>query len=146
MSDAGYEFLDDVAIADIAFRAWGDTLAEVFRQAGRATAAVMVDDLDTIAARERREVALDDTDADMLLLDFLQELIFYKDADRLFLLPESVTIDRREGGYRLAATLAGESIDPDRHPTNADVKAVTLHRFRLERRGGRWEAEVVLDV
>lgn len=145
--NAGYEFLDEIAIADIALRAWGGTLSDVFRQTARATAEVMVDDLDTIAPHERREVRLSGDDVEMLLFDFLQELIFYKDAEGLILLPEQVDVSESDGGHQLQATLVGEVIDPTRHPTSADVKAVTMHRFAL-RRGddGLWRTDVVLDI
>ena len=43
-----YEFLDDVATADVAFRAWGETLEETFVAAATAVIHVMVENLDAI--------------------------------------------------------------------------------------------------
>jgi len=43
-----YEFLEDVAIADIAFRAWGKDLEQLFLTAGDATINVMIENLDSI--------------------------------------------------------------------------------------------------
>ena len=40
----------------------------------------------------------------------------------------------------------GEGIDRQRHPLLVDVKAVTLHRFRVALEDGAWRATVVLDV
>jgi len=40
-----YEFLEDVAIADIAFRAWGTNLEELFKAAGDAVINTMIDNL-----------------------------------------------------------------------------------------------------
>jgi len=37
-------------------------------------------------------------------------------------------------------------MDFRRHLFRADVKAVTLHRFRLEKSDEGWEAFVILDV
>jgi len=142
----GYEFLDDIAIADIAFRAWGDSLEAVIEQAARATTHVMVDDLDSVQLRETRRVRLEGEQTDMLLFDFLQELIYYKDAERLFLLPREVTVEKHGSAWRLEAELAGEPIDDARHPTNADVKAVTFHRFQVAQTATGWEATVVLDI
>lgn len=143
---SGYEFAEGIAIADVAFRAYGPHLEAVFEQAARATLAVMVDDLDRIAFTERRDVVLTANDAELLLFDFLQELIYYKDAEELLLLPESVEIDETAHGCELRARLGGEPIDRERHPLNADVKAVTMHRFALRRRPERAEATVVLDI
>lgn len=144
----GYRFLEDVAIADVDFQAWGPDLAAVFRQAALATAETMVDDLTTVRAREQREVTLRANSAERALFDFLQELIYYKDTEGLILRPEAVRVTEEATGegFGVTAILAGETIDPERHPLNADVKAVTMHRFRLETTPQGWEAEAVLDV
>jgi SHS2 domain-containing protein len=142
----GYVFLEDIAIADVAFRAYGESLPAVFEQAARATVETMIDDLDSLALDTERRITLEETDPEMLLLDFLQELIYFKDAEELLLLPGELRIDEHDGRYRLTAALAGEPIDPARHRLNADVKAVTMHRFALERTDRGWQATVVLDI
>ena len=40
----------------------------------------------------------------------------------------------------------GEPIDPQRHRLRVDVKAVTLHRFSIEKTAQGWEATVILDI
>lgn len=141
-----YRYLDDIATADVAFEATADTLADLFVAAADATMNVMVDDLETVEGRERRPIRVSSEAADMLLFEFLQELIFYKDAERLLLRVPRVAIERRDGGYRLEAEGAGEAIDTQRHGTGVDVKAVTLHRFRVEETPQGWRASVVLDI
>lgn len=141
-----YEFLDDIAIADVAFRAWGPDLDSLFARAAEAITAVMVDDSSSVRASERRTVALAEEDAEMLLFELLQALIYYKDAEELLLLPEAIHVRERGGGFSLEATLVGEPIDRARHPLNADVKAVTLHRFSVQPADDGWAATVVLDV
>ncbi len=80
-----YRYLEDIATADVAFEAWGDTLEEMFVAAADATMNVMVSDLDTIARVEYRTLQATAEELDMLLFELLQELIFYKDAERLLL-------------------------------------------------------------
>lgn len=145
-TDAGYRYLDDIAVADVAFEAVAPDLSDLFTQAARATTEVMLDNPADLAMREHRSIALREEAVDMLLFDFLQELIYYKDADRLLLLPEQVDVTQDEDGYRLTAELGGEPIDPPRHQLNADVKAVALYRFRVEPMDTGWRATVVLDV
>ena len=84
--------------------------------------------------------------AGLLLFAFLQEFIYYKDARRMLLRASSIAIAEEEGTLKLRAVARGEEIDPDRHPMVVDVKAVTLHRFAVEHRGGVWRATVVLDI
>lgn len=130
----------------MAFEAWGDTPEETFVSAGDATMNVMVDALDAIAARESRSIAIECDALDMLLFELLQELIYYKDAEELLLRLHSLRIENREGSYHLRAEAHGEKIDRARHPLNVDVKAVTLHRFAVEKTPTGWRAAVILDI
>jgi SHS2 domain-containing protein len=141
-----YEYLPDIAIADVAFRAWSDTLEGLFTAAADATMNVMVGDLETIAGREIRPLRVSNAELDLLLFELLQELIFYKDAEKLLLRVKSLEIRRLQDGYELIAEARGEELDPARHDLIVDVKAVTLHRFRVDRTPAGWEAEVILDI
>lgn len=141
-----YEFLEDVATADIAFRAWGNDLEETFIAAGDAVMNVMIEELETLQLREERRLTLDNDALDMLLFDFLQALVYYKDAEQLMLRVSHVRIDHRDDRYQLEAVARGEKLDPNRHRTRVDVKAVTLHHFNLEQTPHGWEASVILDI
>jgi SHS2 domain-containing protein len=141
-----YAYLDDIAMADLAFRAWGQTVEETFLAAAEATMHAMVEDLATIVPRQQRTFELHDTQLDLLLLQFLQELLFYKDAQRLLLRVNEVHITAQEQDFALQARAAGEPLDPARHALGADVKGVTLHRLQVVQTPNGWEATVVLDV
>ena len=141
-----YQFLEDIAIADIAFSAWGKDLQETFIAAADATMNVMVEDLDSIQPLEKREVRLQNEALDMLLFDLLQELIYYKDSEKLMLRIHQIKIKRDDGLHVLEAIALGEKLDPNRHHTRVDVKAVTLHRFELVETDQGWKAAVILDI
>jgi SHS2 domain-containing protein len=141
-----YEYLEDIGTADIAFEATGRDLPELFTAAADATMNVMIENLDAIEPRETREIELTNDNIDMLLFDFLQELIYFKDAERLLLRIREVQIDEKEEKYFLNATAAGEPLDAGRHQQRADVKAVTLHDFRVEKSEGGWKATAILDI
>ncbi len=141
-----YRYREDVAPADAAFEAWGATLAELFVAAADATTNTMAENLEAIEDRQRRSIRLEEKSADLLLYRLLEELIFLKDAEGLLLRVTAVRIDRRDGFLILEAEARGEPLDPLRHRLQADVKAVTLHRLRVGRTAGGWEASVVLDI
>lgn len=141
-----YEFLEDVATADIAFHAWGKDLEELFIAAGDATLNVMIDNLDAIALTETRTFSLENDELDMLLFNFLQEFIYYKDSELLLLRAQQVEISEKDGVYQLNAVTKGEKLDSDRHQQRVDVKAVTLHQFQLEKTDDGWTAMVILDI
>jgi protein archease len=141
-----YRYLEDVGTADIAFEATGRDLAELFSDAADATTNVMIDNIDAIQLRETRRIQLTNDNIDMLLFDFLQELIFLKDAERLLLRIRALLIDRKDEIYFLTATAEGEPLDAERHHQRADVKAVTLHNFSVEQTEDGWKAKVLLDI
>src|SRR6266404_2829071 len=141
-----YKFLEEIGTADIAFEATGHDLPELFSDAADATMNVMIDNLDGIEPRETRHIELSNDQIDMLLFDFLQELIYFKDAERLLLRVRHVRIDEKDGNYFLKAETAGEPLDATRHHQRADVKAVTLHGFSVEKEDGDWKARVLLDI
>ena len=141
-----FEYRGDIAHADVAFNAWGKTLEELFSEAAQATMKVMVENLSAVRQSEAVQIKLDQSNEEMLLFDFLNELIFYKDARRLILLPSQITITRAGERCTLEATLEGEEIDASRHQLSTDVKAVTMLRFEVSRVAEGWRASVVLDV
>jgi SHS2 domain-containing protein len=141
-----YHYLEEIGTADIAFEATGRDLPELFSGAADATMNVMIDNLDAIEPRETRQIELSNDEIDMLLFDFLQELIYFKDAERLLLRVRDVRIEQRDEKYFLKAEAAGEPLDAARHHQRADVKAVTIHDFSVEKENDRWKATVLLDI
>ena len=101
--------------------------------------AELAGDADGPAASVEVEVEVDGDDHALLLVEWLSELIYLSEAERL--VPERTTSLNLEGG-KLRATVEGRRGRP-RHL----VKAVTLHRLELRRDDMvGWRARVVLDV
>src|SRR6058998_3342475 len=99
-----YRYLEEIGTADIAFEVTGCDLAALFSGAADATMNVMIDNLDAIEPRETRQIELSNDKIDMLLFDFLQEFIYFKDAELLLLRIREVQIDEKEDAYSLNAT------------------------------------------
>jgi SHS2 domain-containing protein len=114
--------------------------------AADATMNVMIDNLDAIEPRETRHIELMNDKLDMLLFDFLQEFVYFKDAERLLLRVHEVSIHENDGKFSLNAKTAGEPLHAARHHQRADVKAVTLHNFSVEKQDDGWKARVLLDI
>ncbi|MFZ2948307.1 MAG: archease [Desulfuromonadaceae bacterium] len=141
-----FRFNDEISAADVAFEAWGETQEELFIASAAALLRTMAEAPERVERQQKLTIRLEHEELDMLLFSFLQELIFHKDARRLLLHADTVTLEEREGSFRLKATLSGEQIDAGRHRLLVDVKAVTLHRFKVEFGNNLWKAVVVLDV
>jgi len=141
-----FRFVDELSTADVAFEAWGATLEELFISAAAALLATMTAVPEQVMRREERTFRMEHEELDLLLLLFLQELIFCKDARRLLLHADRVQLVERDGLFHLEALVNGEQVDANRHCLLVDVKAVTLHRLQLQFENGIWKAVVVLDV
>mgnify|MGYP001086397226 CR=1 FL=1 len=138
--------LEGLTRADLAFRAEEAELEELFRTAWRATLRVMLPDPSTLRPEVERSIRLSNAALDLLLFDFLNELLYIKDAEGLLLDLGRLRVGGAAGGYLLEAEACGQAADPARHELGADVKAVTLHRLAVERTPRGWQATVVLDV
>jgi len=148
-----YRFVDDLTVADVAFEARGTSLEELFCSAWQATLRVMIENPSALADSESRTIALEEQSLDLLLYNFLQELIYYKDAENLLLRIDDCRIQFREqeegaleGSARLEARVSGQTVDSEAHRLGTDVKAVTFYNFSLHRDDLGWRATVVLDV
>lgn len=132
--------------ADLAVAITGKGLEEVLRTAALALWSISWD-LRRVRPRERYEVAAEGSDAETLLVNFLNELIFRHEADRVVWRElESLVVEERPGGaLQVQAAAVGEPIRPG-HGLRREVKAATLHGLRIERRGGELAAQVVFDL
>lgn len=139
------EFLDAVT-SDLAFVARGATREAVFAAAAEAVLAATVEDPATVGASFELEVELEEPDVELLLLAFLNELVYRRDAQRTLLRVGELHLALEPGAARLRARLVGDTIDPARHRLALDVKAATAHGLRLRPVEGGWEARVTLDV
>ena len=142
-----FTFLDDVALADAAFDAGGDSPDELFVAAAMAVIETLADPA-TVAAVWHREIRLQAPDLASLLFDWLSEIVYLKDAEAGVFRNATAVVseDRPHGGWQVRGTLSGEAIDPSRHALRADVKAVTKHLYQVRQDDGRWTARVVLDI
>jgi len=141
---AHFEFVEG-ATSDLAFVAHAPTLDDLFAAASEALLAASVENPDAVASSEQQTLALEEPDLELLLLRFLNELVFLRDARGLLLRARHVRVSAGSPAH-LEASLEGEPLDPGRHVLAADVKAATAHGLRVEREGEGFRASVTVDV
>src|SRR5918992_3235888 len=105
-----YEFVDELTVADIAFRAWGHDVEETFVAAADAGMNAMVEDLEAIQPQETRVLNVEHEALDLLLFNFLQELVYYKDAEQLLLRVQELRLASDSPPYAMHASMVGEPI------------------------------------
>lgn len=120
-----FRFLEEIALADIAFEAEGESVEEVFRGATQAILETMANPT-TVSGGWERAIERSDVDPSALLFDWLSEVVYWKDA--------------------AGVVLIGAPVDQQAQELHADVKGVTKHLYELKPTGGCWKVRVVLDV
>ena len=140
-------FLEDIAIADAAFEARGDTLAELFEGATQAMIELMVDP-QTVSRGWRQEIRLSERDTAELLFDWLSHLVFLKDAESVVFREAQISLhyDEVEPEWHLHGVVFGETIDSSHQSLRSDIKAVTKYQYSVVQNHGQWVARVVLDL
>ncbi len=136
-----YEPLEHTAEAGIIAR--GATLAEAFANAAEGMYALIVE-LDGVEERETRQVTLEGTGAEALLVDWLLELVFLTETEGLVF--RRFQVDELSE-TRLRARAWGERFDPERHRSyNVMVKAVTQYMLEIAQEDGGYRVQVLFDI
>jgi SHS2 domain-containing protein len=139
MSTAHWEHFEHDA--DIGVRGIGPTLASAFEQAALAMSAIITD-LSLIKASEEVVIHCEEADVALLLVDWLNALIFQMATRKLLFSRFEVNI---EGG-RLTATARGEPIDTEKHQPAVEIKGATYTELVVEEHTGQFVAQCVVDV
>jgi len=128
--------------ADIGVRGIGADQTEAFIQAAIALTAVITDPRH-VEKRSMLEIDCEAPDAELLLVDWLNALI-YAMASRHMLFSE-FELDITTGG--LHARVWGEPIDRKKHRPVVEIKGATYTTLKVARKeNGEWVAQTVVDV
>ncbi len=126
-------------------RARADTLAELFAQTALGMMHIVTDA--PVAARDSVEVACAAAEPDLLLVDWLNALVFEMATRRMLFGVFEVHIEERAGQYQLAARARGEPVDVARHQPAVEVKGATFTALDVHQcEDGDWFAQCVVDV
>ncbi len=136
----GYELFPHGA--DVGVRGFGPDRATAFAEAARALTAVVTDP-DRVEPREPVAIHCEAEDDEMLLIDWLDAVIYYMAT--LGMVFGRYEVEIRD--HRLEATAWGEPVDPERHQPAVEPKAATLTELAVRHEpDGRWIAQCVVDV
>lgn len=135
----GFETFDHTA--DIGIRAWGNEFSEVFEEAAKALFSVIVD-LKTVTSTQTLHLELASENGEELFLNWLKELLFIFETKHLVFNQFKVHLS----SGKLVAEISGEPLNNSKHALGREVKAVTLHQFKLAKENARYFAEVILDI
>jgi protein archease len=129
-------------MADIGVRGYGETMAAAFEQAATALTEVITNPA-TVRPAEEIRIRCEAPDAELLLVDWLNALVYEMAVRRMLFCRFSVRVTDTV----LQATVMGEPIDRARHHPAVEVKGATYTELRVARTDdGLWLAQCVIDV
>ncbi len=122
--------------ADVAFRAYGRDLAELFANAARGMFAL--EGGTAVPARSERRVEVEGVDRESLLVNWLNELLYLQERHGEVYSKFEV---EEISPTRLRARVGGADAGARRR-----IKAVTFHQLEVKQTDEGWQATLVLDV
>ena len=126
--------------ADIGLVAYGKSLAEAFANAAYGLFSLIVEP-NKVKEKESRKVTVQAQDAEGLLFNWMNELIYIFEVERLLFKSFNIT---EFTGQSLEAMCWGERYDLSRHQLRTGVKSATYHMLKVD--GEKNRVQVILDV
>lgn len=111
-----------------------------------------------LAGESRRSVDLDSVELDLLLVDWLSELLFRFDTEGFLPATCDAVVTRgtaatpaseagdRQARWRLHADLVGMEAAANRVPIKVLIKAVTYHQLEVRQTDAGWSARIIFDI
>jgi SHS2 domain-containing protein len=134
-----FEILDHTA--DVGIIAYGADLRQAFANAARGLFS-LITELDDVEEGTHRDIELEASDEESLLVAWLNELIYRFDTEGIIFKRFDIS---QLSSTRLKARAYGEKIDTSRHRLKAEVKAATYHMLKVEKEDG-FRVQVIFDI
>lgn len=128
--------------ADVGVEATGETLGALFAAIADGLTAAMSEEIPEEGG-ERFEIELAAESIDGLLYDYLDQLIYERDAKEVLPVDHEATVREDDDALAIEASYRGVPFDT---VVARDVKAVTYSEMIVEQRDDGWYGYVVFDV
>lgn len=128
--------------ADLGLRVEAADREQLFAEAALGLFEVICGDLAQVRPGREQVFRLAGDDPAYLLFDWLSELLYTFETQRLLFCSFRVRFD----ASGLEAVASGETYDPGRHRLAHEVKAITYHGLAVERTPRGWAATVIVDI
>jgi len=152
MPDKNFKTIEHTA--DIGIRAYGDTREQLFENCAVGMMSIILgtDYVNSIVSNGdtnshfnpfKENIEVDGDDDEDLLYGFLSDVLYLFEAEDFIPLRFNDSIIK-SGIFR--TSISGVKYDPRIFNILKEVKAVTFHRMKIERKGNKWQTDVIFDV
>ena len=138
--DKPFEVIDHTA--DIGIVAYGATIKQVFANAALGLFNLMAD-LDDFKEGLQRELELSAEDVEVLLIEWLNELIYIFDVEHIIF--KKFEIEKLTS-TQIKARCFGEKMKPGQHKLKREIKAATYHMLQISKEDGTYKVQVIFDI
>lgn len=139
----GFRYIEGGPTADLAVEAKGATLEEAFSNSALAMFNAITP-IEGIEKRESRNFEVKGDDLELLLFNFLDELLYINDVELMVFSEIKLKIDR--DANMLKSKCIGEHFDILKHSQGIAIKAVTFHKMKVKKKEKCWFIRVVFDT
>jgi len=135
-----FEVLDHTA--DIGLIVYGEDLRALFENAGEAFF-YLITDLKKVRQKIERRIEIKGEGLERLMVDWLSELLYLHEVENFLFKGFRMESVGEEG---LKARVKGEPFHEGVHVIKREVKAVTYHQIKVQKKDGTWRAQIIFDL
>lgn len=139
-----WKLVENKNIADIMLKVYGKDKQELFINLLKAFSNIITDQS---RIKPEREISIKIAERELpeLVSEFINELIYLKDTSLTLFNDGEFKFSFTEKGLSLYAKLVGQKIKKNL-PIKTDIKALALHKFKVEKKGRKYQASLVFDL
>ena len=128
--------------ADIGIAGCSKSIEGLFSEMAAGLFSLLVDDPGSIRPVSMVQVRINEPDRELLLFDWLSELLYQFDGRGMLLSQFEVSLK----ADLLIGRASGELVDEVRHSLQHEVKAITYHQLKVWQEQGNWKGQVIVDI
>jgi SHS2 domain-containing protein len=133
--------------ADIGIKVWADSYTKLVLESGIAFSELTTD-VETIETTEEHHIVVDAKELDLLLVEFLNELLFLLETKDFIATAFKKPNYFADKDRIIFTTIAiGGKWEAGKHESKAEIKAVTYHELEVRMiKADKWAAKIIFDV
>ena len=139
----GYRVVDHTA--DLGIEIQAESVNRLFSEAALAFADCITE-VGKIRDRRQRSLRVVSESLELLLVDWLSELLFVFESDGELFSGVEAEVSETDRGWQVVASAGGEEFDEVRHPLKIPIKAVTYHGLAVTRDNDQWYGRIIFDI
>jgi len=134
--------------ADIGLRAFGKDKKGLFENAAQGMFSIIIEpklnrQQGSRSSTQQFDIALKADNLEELLVFWLSELLSLFDVNQIFFRRYNI---KTLTDTKITAQPTAESVDIKNYELKAEIKAVTYHRLKIQKKDKTWQAEVIFDI